>query len=1221
MKRLIFIIIVVSLFSFLNSSIINFTDNWNDEGLSLINVSESELIIEYSVHEIGLEEIEINGKTMIQPILAGSLLPNNEGMPDLPGYGRFFAIPNNATIELEILSTRKEIIDNIDIAPAPRIPLDSETGPLTYSKNNEVYTSNSFYPQTPIQLSEITEIRGVKAAILGITPFQYNPVTKELVVLKDIRIRISFKGGFGTFGDNRLRSVWWDQILGDVFMNFDSLPIIEYSSSANRTEDYDYIIITPEDPIFTAWADSLSVFRNEQGIRTGVVTTTEIGGNTVTAIQNYINNAYNNWDIAPSAVLLLGDYGTTGNSIVSPIWNNYCVSDNIFADVTLNSMPDVILARMTAQNEDHLSTMIGKILDYERNPSTNPDFYDHPITALGWQTERWFQICSESVGGFWHNELGKDQVRINAIYGGNPAVDPWSTASNTYTVLNVFGPNGQGYIPASPSELGGWSGGNAVAVNDAINSGAFMLQHRDHGGVTGWGEPNYDIGDLSGLNNDDLVFVFSINCLTGKYNANEICFAEAFHRHEQGALGLIAASEVSYSFVNDTFVWGMYDNMWKEFLPQYGGAPSESDWILPAFANAAGKYFLQQSNWPYNTNNKEVTYNLFHHFGGAFSTVHSEMPQQLIVSHDNELMSGLESFYVTADEGALIGLSVNSELIATGLGTGAPLEITIPPQVPNNTMKVTVTKQNYYRYASEVIIISPDMYVICHDVDYVELGVHAEGSYQSLDTLQIDLTLQNIGIQPTGSTVTATLTTESDKIVIINDTMTGSQIPASSFMNYVDAFTIELLPLIEDNSVIEFEVEITSDGNTWISGFELNCNAPILEYWNFTINVLDGIDQILDPGEQGEVYLSFHNIGNGYAYDSEVQLSSSYPYVSLSGLDEIASIAPDSIESTTIPIIIDIAENSPVEYFANIDVYIVDISEFSFESMFRLPIGFLAYDFENGDAGWEQLILSDDYINEWHLEDFRNNTIDGNFSMKCGGIGELFYSTYIHAALIMPEIEVFPGALITFHHWMDVGPENNPITWDGGLIEISVNSGEWEQIEPVGGYPCTIMNIPSSPFEEGTEVFAGNIDWEMVELDLSAYSGIAQIRFVFGSASLFTGEGWYIDDIHYFNTTGSNDETIIPMANKLHANFPNPFNPTTTISFDIAQASSFVDIDIYNIKGQKVKTLVNENLEVGKHTILWNGRDDNNKSVSSGIYFYKMRTAQYTSTRKMILMK
>ena len=391
-----------------------------------------------------------------------------------------------------------------------------------------------------------------------------------------------------------------------------------------------------------------------------------------------MQSAYDNWDNPPSAVLLLGDYGTTGSSIVSPIWNSYCVSDNIFADVNNNDMPDVVLARMTAQNEDHLATMIGKVLDYERNPPTNPNFYNNPITALGWQTERWFQICSESVGGFLSNELGKEPVRINAIYDGDPEVDPWSTATNTSTVVDIFGPNGLSYISASPSEMGGWSGGNAIDVNNAINSGAFMLQHRDHGGITGWGEPDYDTGNLNGLNNEDLVFVFSINCLTGKYNSPQICFAEAFHRHDHGALGLIAASEVSYSFVNDTFVWGMYDNMWKDFLPQFGVAPSESDWIRPAFANAAGKYFLQQSSWPYNENNKEVTYNLFHHHGGAFSTVYSEMPQQLTVSHDGELLSGLELFTVTADEGALIGLTVDGEVIASVLGTGTPLEIVIP---------------------------------------------------------------------------------------------------------------------------------------------------------------------------------------------------------------------------------------------------------------------------------------------------------------------------------------------------------------------------------------------------------------------------------------------------------------------------------------------------------------------------------------------------------------
>ena len=66
--------------------------------------------------------------------------------------------------------------------------------------------------------------------------------------------------------------------------------------------------------------------------------------------------------------------------------------------------------------------------------------------------------------------------------------------------------------------------------------------------------------------NNELPFIFSINCQTGAYHRSAECFAEKFHRYtyngqNSGALGLIAATEVSYSFVNDTYVWGLYDNM------------------------------------------------------------------------------------------------------------------------------------------------------------------------------------------------------------------------------------------------------------------------------------------------------------------------------------------------------------------------------------------------------------------------------------------------------------------------------------------------------------------------------------------------------------------------------------------------------------------------------------------------------------------------------------
>ncbi|MCK4653897.1 MAG: DUF1565 domain-containing protein [Candidatus Cloacimonetes bacterium] len=103
------------------------------------------------------------------------------------------------------------------------------------------------------------------------------------------------------------------------------------------------------------------------------------------------------------------------------------------------------------------------------------------------------------------------------------------------------------------------------------------------------------------------------------------------------------------------------------------------------------------------------------------------------------------------------------------------------------------------------------------------------------------------------------------------------------------------------------------------------------------------------------------------------------------------------------------------------------------------------------------------------------------------------------------------------------------------------------------------------------------------------------------------------------NVVGAN-ENLIPLITKLNQNYPNPFNPTTTINYSLKENSK-VSLNIYNIKGQKVKQLVSDQLPAGQHSVIWNGKDKNGKTVSSGIYFYKLKTRNYEKTRKMILMK
>ena len=104
-------------------------------------------------------------------------------------------------------------------------------------------------------------------------------------------------------------------------------------------------------------------------------------------------------------------------------------------------------------------------------------------------------------------------------------------------------------------------------------------------------------------------------------------------------------------------------------------------------------------------------------------------------------------------------------------------------------------------------------------------------------------------------------------------------------------------------------------------------------------------------------------------------------------------------------------------------------------------------------------------------------------------------------------------------------------------------------------------------------------------------------------------------------TTVSNDDNSVQaLQSNLQQNYPNPFNPETTISFFV-DTNSEVAIEIYDIKGRKVKTLVRDNYSRGNHNVVWNGTNEEGNPVASGIYLYKMRNGSFSKSRKMILLK
>ncbi len=104
--------------------------------------------------------------------------------------------------------------------------------------------------------------------------------------------------------------------------------------------------------------------------------------------------------------------------------------------------------------------------------------------------------------------------------------------------------------------------------------------------------------------------------------------------------------------------------------------------------------------------------------------------------------------------------------------------------------------------------------------------------------------------------------------------------------------------------------------------------------------------------------------------------------------------------------------------------------------------------------------------------------------------------------------------------------------------------------------------------------------------------------------------------------TGVETDTDLPMPTEfdLKQNYPNPFNPTTRIAFAVPR-QGHVRLDVFNLLGQKVRTLVDEDLPAGNHSVEFDGTDNYGSPVASGIYFYRITTADDTDSKKMLLLK
>ena len=168
---------------------------------------------------------------------------------------------------------------------------------------------------------------------------------------------------------------------------------------------------------------------------------------------------------------------------------------------------------------------------------------------------------------------------------------------------------------------------------------------------------------------------------------------------------------------------------------------------------------------------------------------------------------------------------------------------------------------------------------------------------------------------------------------------------------------------------------------------------------------------------------------------------------------------------------------------------------------------------------------------------------------------------------------------------------------------------------------------------DSSTVINGFWDMEISGLDSSA-GGSGRTTASMKTESNFTDAGWDFTNTWLIDIAENDgypvlkwelfgadiEPKIMPDNYVLEQNYPNPFNPSTKISYQIPSATS-VKIDIYDMSGRKVKTLVDMFASAGTYSVVWNGRNDKGDTVASGIYVYRMTADDHIVTRKMVFMK
>ncbi|MFO7862667.1 MAG: C25 family cysteine peptidase, partial [Salinivirgaceae bacterium] len=503
------------------------------------------------------------------------------GAPALPSFYDQVLAPKNSQAQITINKTTYTELNGFMLHPALQPAKDTYgAAPPEWEMDETVYSTNKFYPENPVSIHTTQDLRGFPIVMVQVNPVQFNPVTGQIRVHSELSYTVHFNNGDKS-SINALATGHSPTFLTNLRAGITNPQVVPTASKAkSKTGEYNYLLITPN--AYKAAADTLAQWKRQLGYTVEVIAEQAWSA---AMVKDAIHSRYSEWTVKPDYFLILGDHGgnnpVPGEMFPAPDNEGYYATDLYFACMGGSSdfRPEMAHGRISVSTPTEAMNVVKKIVNYERNPVNNADFYEKGLTCAQFQDV----ADNEAPDGYAARRFAhtSEDIRDYTISQGYD-VDRIYYTDNTNTPTNYnsgYYSNGQ----AIPSELLRSNGfawnGNSNHIKEAINDGRLFVFHRDHGyaGGTGWSNPNFVTSSISSLANGEMLpIVFSINCHTGEFSLPK-CFSEAFLRHEGGgAVGVFGASYYSYSGYNDGLSAGMIDAIWSNpgLTPNfgYGGA-------------------------------------------------------------------------------------------------------------------------------------------------------------------------------------------------------------------------------------------------------------------------------------------------------------------------------------------------------------------------------------------------------------------------------------------------------------------------------------------------------------------------------------------------------------------------------------------------------------------------------------------------------------------------